>query len=95
MSTLIIRDLARHTEMVRSEMSAVRGGTGFGFPLINSDAFSLSNNAQQLVQQSQKTLANTGDNVAFAQKLGADVEPYQKASNHNTVNVYSPYMYAA
>jgi hypothetical protein len=92
MTTLIIRDIARHAEMSRTDMSAVRGGTGFVLPLFDSNSFKLSNDAQQLISQSQSTIANTGDNVAFAQKLGANVTPYQSAHNSNTVNVFAPGM---
>src|SRR5215469_16972876 len=62
MSTLIIRDLAHHAEMGRSEMSAVRGGYNFAFPNYKS-SFDLSASVQQLAQQTQNTFNQNGNNV--------------------------------
>jgi hypothetical protein len=90
MSTLIIRDLARHNEMGRNEMAAVRGGTGFGFPVFDASSFKLSNSTQQLANQAQNTMINTGDNNAFTKHIDSYSKPIQTADNHNETSVYSP-----
>jgi hypothetical protein len=87
MTTLTIKDLHIAADLDSRAMSAVRGGTGWGFPMIDVSKFSLSNSAQQLASQEQNTLANTGVNAAFAQKIHADVDPTQKARNTNTINL--------
>jgi hypothetical protein len=87
MTTLTIKDLHLASDLDSRAMSAVRGGMGWNLPLIDVSKFGLSNTAQQFTQQEQNTMANTGVNAAFAQKIHADVNPSQKSKNDNTVNV--------
>ena len=91
MSTLVIRDLAHHAEMGRSEMCAVRGGFGLAFPSFQSTDISAT--VQQLSTQTQNTLNQNGLNVAFAHGITSDVDPVQKANNKSNINIdpgYSP-----
>ena len=89
MQTLIIKDLAATAELDRKAMSAVRGGTGYGYmpsywdgPSFNFTKNDFSFNASQSLGQSQNTLVNNGNNVAFASDITANVNPSQHGSNN-------------
>ena len=87
MKSLSIKDLSVTEELDSRAMSAVRGGNLPSFwPGYNSSTTSLSFNAEQLISQSQNTINNNGNNVAFASGISSTVKPTQTASNHNTVN---------
>ncbi|MGE5648943.1 hypothetical protein [Noviherbaspirillum sp. UKPF54] len=95
MKTLTIKDLARSEELDRSSMAAVRGGLGTGkysaaspyMPSFSAPMFSITQNdfdfnASQSLGQSQNTLVNNGNNVAFADNITANVHPTQTGSNN-------------
>jgi hypothetical protein len=88
MKSLMIKDLAATAELDGSAMSAVRGGNAFFFPGYNFSQFGLSVSAQQLIGQTQNVFNDNGNNVAFADDIGSNVKPVQKASNTNTLNVF-------
>ncbi|HEY0844476.1 MAG TPA: hypothetical protein VGE12_03865 [Noviherbaspirillum sp.] len=89
MSTLMIKDLAITEALDRKAMSLVRGGTGkIAYPYW-SPQFSLTKNdfsfdASQLMSQTQNTVVNNGNNVAFADGISATVNPHQNGKN--TIN---------
>ncbi|KIF81008.1 hypothetical protein [Noviherbaspirillum autotrophicum] len=97
MKTLTIKDLTRSLELDRSAMSAVRGGMGtskvsaaspyphmpsFSAPMFGFTQSDFSFNASQSLGQSQNTLVNNGNNVAFADNITANVTPHQSGSNN-------------
>ncbi|MGE5623033.1 MAG: hypothetical protein ACM3WS_07760 [Bacillota bacterium] len=93
MQTLIIKDLAATAELDRKAMSAVRGGTGYGYmpscapyswdaPSFDFTKNDFSFNASQSLGQSQNTTVNNGNNVAFASGITANVSPSQHGSNN-------------
>ncbi|MGE5648781.1 MAG: hypothetical protein ACM34A_01165 [Bacillota bacterium] len=93
MQTIIIKDLAVTAELDRSAMLAVRGGTGSGYmpsyspyswggPSFDVTKSDFSFNATQSLGQSQNTLVNNGNNVAFADNITANVHPTQTGSNN-------------
>ncbi|MFK4446947.1 hypothetical protein ABH944_007294 [Caballeronia udeis] len=87
MKSLTIKDLSVTEELDSRAMSAVRGGNLPSFwPGYSSTATSLSFSAEQLISQSQNTINNNGNNVAFASGISATVKPTQSANNYNTVN---------
>ena len=87
MKSLSIKDLSITEELDSRAMSAVRGGNLPGFwPSYNSSSTSLSFDAQQLISQTQTTISNNGNNVAFASGISSTVKPTQTANNTNTVN---------
>ena len=87
MKSLSIKDLSVTEELDSRAMSAVRGGNLPGFwPSYNSSMTSLSFGAEQLISQTQNTINNNGNNVAFASGISSTVKPTQTANNYNTVN---------
>lgn len=90
MKALTIKDLSRTTELDRSAMAAVHGGMYKGgspfYPMASFDAskHSFSFDAKQSIGQSQETLVNNGNNVAFATDITSTVKPTQTANN--TIN---------
>lgn len=87
MKSLTIKDLSVTEELDGRAMSAVRGGNLPSFwPGYSSSMTSLSFSAEQLIGQSQTTLNNNGNNVAFANGISSTVKPTQTANNYNTVN---------
>ncbi|SAL59811.1 hypothetical protein AWB69_06620 [Caballeronia udeis] len=87
MKSLTIKDLSVTEELDSRAMSAVRGGNLPSFwPAYSSTATSLSFSAEQLISQSQNTINNNGNNVAFASGISSTVKPTQTANNYNTVN---------
>ena len=91
MKSLTIKDLARTTELDRQAMAGVSGGMAKdykgwmpSFTSIDASEHNFSFDATQGVAQSQKTIVNNGNNVAFASGITANVNPTQKADN--TIN---------
>ncbi|SNS51068.1 hypothetical protein SAMN06265795_103142 [Noviherbaspirillum humi] len=94
MKTLILKDLHIESELDAASMAAVSGGTGFAScipvgclpsyagPSFDFDMKSLDFKASQQLQQSQGTLVNNGNNVAFASGITANVTPTQNGSNN-------------
>jgi hypothetical protein len=67
MKTLNIKDLTLNTELGRSDMAAVRGGTGMGMPWMPeySPKFDSSIKATQNLKQSQEVQNLTANGAAF------------------------------
>jgi hypothetical protein len=86
MKSLTIKDLSITEELDSRAMSAVRGGNLPGWPGINVSSDEASFDATQLITQSQNTLNNNGNNVAFASGIHSTVDPKQTATNKNTIN---------
>jgi hypothetical protein len=89
MTTLIITDLSVSEQLDSSRMAAVRGGMYKGAPFYLGPMFSASKNdfkfeADQSLEQSQNTLVNNGNNVAFASGITSTVKPHQHGTN--TIN---------
>ncbi|WP_136415835.1 hypothetical protein [Herbaspirillum sp. ST 5-3] len=89
MAILIIKDLSVTAELDSKAMTAVRGGTSKGYTPSYSPLFSISKSdfsfdASQLLGQSQETVVNNGNNVAFASGITANVNPTQTGTN--TIN---------
>jgi len=87
MKSLTIKDLSITEELDSRAMSAVRGGNLPGYwPGVNVSSYEASFDATQLITQSQNTLNNNGNNVAFASGIHSTVDPKQTATNKNTIN---------
>ncbi|MFT4510382.1 hypothetical protein [Caballeronia sp. 15711] len=87
MKSLSIKDLSVTEELDSRAMSVVRGGNLPGFwPGVNVSSYEASFSADQLISQTQNTLNNNGNNVAFASGIHSTVDPKQTASNKNTIN---------
>jgi len=87
MKTLMIKDLSVTEELDSRAMSAVRGGNLPSYwPGFSSSTTNLSFGAEQLISQSQNTINNNGNNVAFVSGISSTVKPTQTANNYNTVN---------
>ncbi|HJV83686.1 MULTISPECIES: hypothetical protein [Oxalobacteraceae] len=97
MKTLIIKDLVRNEELDRKAMASVHGGTGmskysgaspympsFFGPMTDISKSDFNFSATQALGQSQNTLVNNGNNVAFADNITANVNPHQTGTN--TIN---------
>jgi hypothetical protein len=93
MNTLIIKDLAVTSELDGKAMSAVHGGSGMSglykgmssySPSLSSTENNFKFDATQLLNQSQNTEVNNGNNVAFASGITSTVTPHQ--TGHNTIN---------
>jgi hypothetical protein len=93
MTTLLIKDLTKTADLDTKEMAAVTGGTG-AYPAMPAfvmpsfgPSLSLTKNdfnfaATQGLSQSQNTLVNNGNNVAFASGITSNVHPSQSGSNN-------------
>ncbi|WP_292932577.1 hypothetical protein [Noviherbaspirillum sp.] len=88
MKTLTIKDLSRTEELDGDAMASVHGGTGkgsypsyWGGPSYSVDKNDFSFDASQLLSQSQNTVVNNGNNVAFADNITANVNPTQTGTN--------------
>ena len=92
MKTLLIKDLPVTEELDRKAMAGVVGGTsqgytsynGYSTPFGGTSKSEFSFDASQMLDQSQKTLVNNGNNVAFASDITATVKPHQTGTN--TIN---------
>ncbi|NEX60193.1 hypothetical protein [Noviherbaspirillum galbum] len=93
MTTLLIKDLSAAAHLDAKAMSAVSGGAA-AYPAMPSfvmpsfgPSLSLTKNdfnftATQGMSQSQNTLVNNGNNVAFASGITSNVNPSQAGSNN-------------
>ncbi|MFM0737939.1 hypothetical protein PQQ51_11910 [Paraburkholderia xenovorans] len=90
MNTLMIKDLSRAEQLDSKAMSAVRGGTGFGYP---SSAYynfspvvapdnSKKVDATQLINNELNLQSANGNNVAFASCINTSVVPCISTSNN-------------
>jgi hypothetical protein len=87
MKSLNIKDLSITEELDSRAMAAVRGGNLPGYwPGVSMSSYDASFANTQLISQSQNTLNNNGNNVAFAGGMSSTVEPKQTATNKNTIN---------
>jgi hypothetical protein len=89
MKTLMIKDLSRTADLDRSAMASVhggmyKGGSPYMLGLYDASKHSFSFDATQVIDQSQNTLVNNGNNVAFASGITSTVKPTQTANN--TIN---------
>ena len=95
MKALIIKDLSIATDLDSKALASVRGGTGYGMQSYGSPSywggpqFDISKsefnfNAAQQLNQSQNTLVNNGNNVAFASGITSTVTPTQ--DGHNSIH---------
>jgi hypothetical protein len=87
MTTLTIKDLTRTDDLDRAAMGAVRGGMYKGMPQYWMPAFSFTKDdfkfdATQMLSQSQNTVVNNGNNVAFSSGITANVHPTQNGTNN-------------
>jgi hypothetical protein len=93
MQALTIKDLSVSSDLDAKAMSAVRGGSsGYAgmpgwFGQSYAPSLSLSSNefnfaATQGLSQSQNTMVNNGNNVAFASGITSNVNPTQNGSNN-------------
>lgn len=89
MTTLMIKDLAVTASLDSKAMSAVRGGSKGMASYYTSPFFAVSSNdfsfdATQLMSQTQNTVVNNGNNVAFSDHITSNVNPHQNGKN--TIN---------
>ena len=86
MTTLTIADLSCADQLDHQAMRAVRGGMlrGIALPVFGFSKTDVNFAASQELGQSQNTLVNNGNNVAFASGITSTVEPHQTGTN--TIN---------
>ena len=99
MKALMIKDLPLTEELDRKAMATVQGGMGSAYsppsmssygdssywgPQFDVSKNSFNFNASQSLDQSQNTLVNNGNNVAFASGITSTVTPKQTGTN--TIN---------
>ncbi|GIZ53680.1 hypothetical protein [Noviherbaspirillum aridicola] len=93
MKALLIKDLSLASELDDAAMSAVAGGTGYCMPVGCFPSYpkfdypkagDVSFNASQMLGQTQDTVVNNGNNVAFSSGISAHVNPTQHGAN--TIN---------
>ncbi|RJF96047.1 hypothetical protein [Noviherbaspirillum saxi] len=89
MTTLIITDLSVTEQLDARAMTAVRGGMykgvyPFWSPLVSVSKNDFQFEADQALGQSQNTMVNNGNNVAFASGITSTVKPHQHGAN--TIN---------
>ena len=93
MTSLLIKDLAVTEQLDAGAMAAVRGGTYGGCyiplpsycwpsPTGSASKQDFSFDATQMLGQSQNTMVNNGNNVAFASGITSNVHPTQTGSNN-------------
>ena len=93
MKTLLIQDLPVTEELDRKAMACVVGGTSQGYTPHNGYGYSNPKNefsfdVSQMLDQSQKTLVNNGNNVAFASDITSTVKPHQTGTNNINFGSY-------
>ncbi|GIZ53686.1 hypothetical protein [Noviherbaspirillum aridicola] len=93
MQALLVKDLSLAAELDDAALSAIQGGSGYYMP---KDCFpslpkfeygkagDIDFNASQMLGQTQNTMVNNGNNVAFASGISAHVNPSQHGAN--TIN---------
>ena len=92
MKALIIKDLSVTAELDRKAMAAVQGGMGsssystpsYWKPELDVTKNEFNFDISQSLNQSQNTLVNNGNNVAFASGITSTVKPHQTGTN--TIN---------
>ena len=95
MKTLLITYLSRAAELDSAALAAVRGGCwgGYRLPVDCMPSWpkpgygkggDIDFNASQMLNQSQNTVVNNGNNVAFSSGITANVNPTQNGAN--TIN---------
>ncbi|MFC7516688.1 hypothetical protein ACFQUU_16895 [Herbaspirillum sp. GCM10030257] len=95
MKALIIKDLAVSEELDARSMAAVRGGCyagGYGGGYLPSPSYTptpapygkgdFKFDATQMLNQSQNTVVNNGNNAAFVSGITSNVTPTQNGSNN-------------
>jgi hypothetical protein len=90
MTTLTIKDLSvAAADLDSRAMSAVRGGTNFGYklPIFDLSSMKVSNDVTQYTAQDQATEANTGVNAAWMKNVHANVKPTQDATTNSYLNI--------
>lgn len=90
MTSLTIKDLSTTTELDARAMADVRGGMYKDYcmpmswgeqPKHEPSKGNFSFDITQQLDQSQNTLVNNGNNVAFASNITSNVNPYQNGNN--------------
>lgn len=92
MTSIIIKDLSATTELDARAMAGVRGGMYKEYSMPSSWNWSEQTKFEpsksdfkfdlsQQLNQSQNTLVNNGNNVAFASNITANVNPTQTGNN--------------
>jgi hypothetical protein len=100
MKALIIKDLSIAADLDTKALASVRGGCGYSMPSCYTPSYcspsywggpqyepsknDFNFNASQQLNQSQNTLVNNGNNVAFASGITSNVAPHQ--SGNNSIN---------
>ena len=100
MKALTIKDLSIATDLDSKALASVRGGTGYSMPSCYTPSYcspsywggpqvdvmknDFNFNASQQLGQSQNTVVNNGNNVAFASGITSTVTPTQ--NGHNSIN---------
>ena len=89
MTTLMIKDLAVTENLDSKAMTTVRGGTAklasyYTGPQLSFSQNDFSFDASQLLAQTQNTVVNNGNNVAFSSGITSTVTPHQNGKN--TIN---------
>lgn len=85
--------MTRTEELDRKEMAAVRGGMSkatspyYWGPVFDFAQTDFKFDASQMLGQSQNTVVNNGNNVAFSSGITANVNPHQDASNNISFGV--------
>jgi len=97
MTTLLIKDLAKATELDHAEMASVTGGTSYYKPSCWTPTYcppvykpepykahptSFTFDASQSIAQSQNVVNNNGNCVAYAGCIDSTVNPTQSANNN-------------
>ena len=96
MNTLMIKDLSITAQLDSKAMSAVRGGTGYGYGYPSSSFFNFTpvyapNNskvvdATQLISTTMNIQNANGNNAAFVAGVTTTIDPHVTSSNN--INVH-------
>ena len=92
MNTLMIKDLSITEELDSKAMSAVRGGTGYGYGYPSSSFFNFTPvyapnnsktvNATQLINTSMYLENANGNNAALVSGITTNMNPHVESSNN-------------
>lgn len=95
MQTLTIKDLSIAADLDAATLASVRGGcapsycmqsycspSSWGGPQVDFNKSTTNFNAAQQLDQSQNTIVNNGNNVAFASGITSNLTPHQTGSNN-------------
>ncbi|KAA1010741.1 hypothetical protein FVF58_17905 [Paraburkholderia panacisoli] len=94
MNTLMIKDLSITEQLDSKAMSAVRGGTGYGYPSSSyfnfSPVYAPNNsktvNATQMISTATYIQNANGNNAALVSGITTNINPTVESSNN--INVY-------